>query len=378
LSANHPYQICCRCIMDTTDPDITFDDQGICCYCKIYEARIRQEVHRGPEGERRFREIVERMQQAGRGKPYDCLIGVSGGVDSTTAVWTLKKLGVRPLAVHLDNGWDSELAVDNIKKTLEKLEVDLYTYVLDWEEFRDLQLAFLKASVPNCEIPTDHAILALNFKVAMDQGIKYIANGANVSTEAFIPKAWAYEARDLRHLKAIHRRFGAVPLRSFPTLGMLGTLYAILVKEIRWITVLNYVDYQKSRAIKLLQEELGWRPYGGKHFESVYTRFYQGYILREKFGFDKRRAHLSNLVLAGEMTRDQALAEMEQEDYIGTALWSEDYAFVLKKFGLSQAQFDEIMALPVKTHYDFPSNRWAIEQMPRFTAFIKRIATGNR
>jgi N-acetyl sugar amidotransferase len=361
--------------MDTSDPDITFDDQGVCCYCKIYDERMKNEVFCGSEGEQRLKVIVDKMKEAGRGKPYDCLIGVSGGADSTTAVWTLKMMDLRVLAVHLDNGWDSELAVDNIKKTLEKLEVDLYTYVLDWDEFRDLQLAFLKASVPNCEIPTDHAIIALHFKVALDQGIKYIANGANVATEAFIPRAWSYESRDLRHLRAIHQRFGTVPLRSFPTLGMISALYTILVKGIRWITVLNYVDYKKPQAIKLLQEELGWRPYGGKHYESVYTRFYQGYILKKKFGFDKKRAHLANLVLSGNLSRDQALAEVEQEDYIGTALWSEDYEFVVKKFGLSQAQFEEIMALPVKTHYDFPSNRWAIERMPRLFDFFKKIAT---
>lgn len=362
--------------MDTSDPDITFDANGVCCYCKIYDKRVATEVFGGTEGEQKLAHIIEKIKHQGRGKDYDCLIGVSGGADSTTAVWTLVKMGLRPLAVHLDNGWNSELAVDNIKKTLEKLDVDLYTYVLDWDEFRDIQLAFLKASVPNCEIPTDHAIVALNFKVAIEQGIKFIVNGGNVATEAFVPDAWAYNARDLRHLKAIHQRFGTMPLRSFLTMGILGSLYAVFVKGIRWITILNYVEYRKAEAIKGLQEELGWRPYGGKHYESIYTRFYQGYILRKKFGFDKRRAHLANLVLSGEISRERALAEIEEEDYVGGSLWTEDREFVIKKLGLSEAQFEEIMALPVKTHYDYPTNRWALENMPKFFAVLKKIATG--
>jgi len=361
--------------MDTSDPDITFDEAGVCCYCRIYDTRMRNELFRGEEGRRRLASIVDRMKAAGKGRPYDCLIGVSGGVDSTMAAWNLKKLGLRPLALHLDNGWDSELAVDNIKKTLEKLEIDLYTHVLDWEEFRDIQLAFLNASVPNCEIPTDHAIVAINFRVALDQGIKYIVNGGNIATEAFVPNAWAYNARDLRHLNAIHERFGQVPLRTFPTMGVLGSLYAVFVKGIRWITVLNYVDYRKSEAIKLLQEELGWRSYGGKHYESVYTRFYQGFILKRKFGFDKRRAHLANLVLSGELTRDEALAEIARDDYENSRLCAEDREFVIKKFGLTEAAFEEIMSQPPKTHYDYPTHRIVFENMPRMFGLLKRIAT---
>lgn len=360
--------------MDTSDPDISFDSDGVCCYCKIYDHRIANEVLRGIEGQQRLARIAEKMKKAGEGKPYDCLIGVSGGTDSTTAVWLLVKLGLRPLAIHLDNGWDSELAVDNIKKTLEKLNVDLYTYVVDWDEFRDIQLAFLKASVPNCEIPSDHAIIILQFKVAIERRIKYIVNGSNVWTEAFIPKAWAYDARDLRHLKAIHNRFGKAPLNSLPTMGIFGSLYAVFVKGVRWIEVLNYVNYKKAEVVKLLQEEIGWRPYGAKHYESVYTRFFQGYILRKKFGFDKRRAHFANLVLSGEMTREQALAEIENENYIGTSLWAEDREFVIKKLGLTEAQFEYIMGLPVRTHYDYPTNSWLFERMPRLFPLLKKIA----
>jgi N-acetyl sugar amidotransferase len=361
--------------MDTTDPGITFDTAGECCYCRIYDERVRNEVFRGPEGEQRLAQIVEKIKDTGKGKAYDCLLGVSGGVDSTTVLLHLKRLGLRPLALHLDNGWNSELAVDNIKNTLAKLDIDLFTYVIDWDEFRDLQLSFLKASVPNAEIPTDHAIVAINFKVAMEHGIKFIINGGNVSTEAFVPVAWAYDARDQKHLNAIHKKFGTVPLISFPTMGIPEYLYAVLVKGIRWLSLLNYIQYQKSEAMNQLQKELGWRPYGGKHYESVYTRFYQGYILKEKFGFDKKRAHLANLVLSGDMSREQALAAVEEEDYIGTDIYFEDREFTIKKLALSESQFNEIMKLPVKTHYDYANNSWALERMPKALALFKRFVT---
>jgi N-acetyl sugar amidotransferase len=375
LNHNKKYQICVRCIMDTSDPGITFDENGICCYCKLYDQRITNEVFRGKAGEERIQTIVDKIKKDGEGKPYDCLIGVSGGVDSTYVVWNLKKYGLRPLALHLDNGWNSELAVDNIKNTLDALEIDLFTHVLDWEEFRDLQFSFLKASVPNAEIPTDHAIIAINFIVALKQGIKYIFNGSNVASEAFVPVAWAYDARDKRHLKAIHKQFGSTPLRTFPMMGIPGFAHAVFFKAIRWIALLNYVDYQKSEAVKVMERELGWRPYGGKHYESVYTRFYQGYILKQKFGFDKKRAHLANLVLSGDMTREQAMTEVQKEDYIGTDLYFKDREFTIKKLALTEAEFEEIMAVPVKTHYDYPNNSWALERMPKVFRAFKRFVT---
>jgi N-acetyl sugar amidotransferase len=375
LNTKRPYQICTRCIMDTSDPNITFDSNGECCYCKIYDQRVKNEIFHGPEGERWLEQIVEKIKNEGKGKPYDCLIGVSGGVDSTFVVWRLKQLGLRPLALHLDNGWNSELAVDNIKNTLVKLDIDLYTHVLDWDEFRDLQLAFLKASVPNAEIPTDHAITAVNFKVAMKHGIRYIINGANVSTEAFVPIAWAYDARDKRHLIAVHKRFGTVPLSTFPTMGIPGYLHAVMIRGIRWFTLLNYIDYKKSEAMKIIEKELGWRSYGGKHYESVYTRFYQGYILKHKFDFDKKRTHLANLVLSGDMLREKAMTAIEEEDYIGTEIYYQDREFAIKKFGLTEKKFEEIMTLPVKTHYDYPNNSLILERMPKVFAVFKRFVT---
>lgn len=372
---NRPYQICTRCIMDTTDPNITFDDAGECCYCKIYDARFKNEIYQGDDGGQRLQKIVEKIKNTGYKNEYDCLIGVSGGIDSTYAIYNLKEFGLRPLAIHLDNGWNSELAVDNIKKVLDKLNIDLYTYVLDWDEFKEIQLAFLKASVPNAEIPTDHAIVSLHFKVALEKGIKYIINGGNVATEAFVPVAWAYDSRDQKHLKAIQKRFCFKPLRKFPIMGITGYAYSVFIRGIRWISVLNYVDYKKEKAAKLLKKEFGWRPYGGKHYESVYTRFYQGYILKQKFGFDKKRAHLANLVLSGDIIREKALSEIEIEDYINTDLYYQDRQFVLKKLGLNEEQFEDIMKLPIKTHYDYPNNSWLLEKKPELFNMFKRFAT---
>lgn len=375
MNHKEPNKTCSRCIMDTSDPRISFDDNGVCCYCKLYDKRIENEVFRGIDGQERLYTIIDKIKREGKDKSYDCLIGVSGGVDSTYVIWYLKKLGLRPLALHVDNGWNSELAVDNIKNTLNRLGVDLVTHVLDWEAFRDLQLSFLKASVPNAEIPTDHIIDCINFKVAMEHGIKYLFNGGNIATEAFVPVAWAYDSRDLRHIKAIHKQFGTKSLRLLPSMSIQGYLYAIFIKGIRWITLLNYLEYKKSEAINILKDELGWRPYGGKHFESVYTRFYQGYILKHKFGFDKKRAHLANLVLSHDMSRSQALEEIAKEDYIGTQLYNEDREFVIKKLGLTKDQFEAIMNLPVKTHYDYPNNSWLLESMPRMYKIFKRLAT---
>lgn len=190
-----------------------------------------------------------------------------------------------------------------------------------------------------------------------------------------MPRAWAYDARDQRHLKGIHKKFGTLPLRSYPTMGIVTFAYAILIKGVRWFSLLNYINYQKSKAMKTLQDELNWRPYGGKHYESVYTRFYQGYILKHKFGFDKKRVHLSNLVLSGDMSREQALTAVQEEDYIGTDIYLQDREFTIKKLGLSNAQFEEIMSLPVKTHYDYPNNSLILERMTTVFKAFKRFVT---
>ncbi len=363
------YRVCTRCIMDTTDPEIRFDQDGVCNHCTGHLERIKAELHPGEEGHRELERIAEIIKREGRGKRYDCIIGVSGGVDSTTVAYHVKRLGLRPLAVHLDNGWDSELAVSNIEKTLNVLGVDLFTQVLDWEEFKNLQLSFLRASVPNAEIPTDHAIISLLYHSAAREGVRYIIHGGNVSSEGIMPVSWMHYNQDLRLLKAIHRRFGTGRLKSFPKMSLFHWSYYLLVRGFKYFPILNYLDYDKNQARQLLIDELAWRPYGAKHYESIYTRFFQSYFLPVKFNIDKRKAHFSSLICAGQMTREQALAEMEKEAY-PAEMMAEDKEYVLKKLGLSPQHFEEIMALPIRKHTDFPNNMFFYKNL----GFVKDLA----
>jgi N-acetyl sugar amidotransferase len=338
--------------MDTTDPEITFDAGGVCHHCHRYEARVRAHVRSGEEGHAHRRLLGEEIRAAGRGLPYDSVIGVSGGVDSTYVAYVAREMGLRPLAVHLDNGWDSELAVTNIARALKTLDIHLQTHVLDWGEFRDLQLAFLKASTPDAEIPTDHAIVTLMYDTARRLGVRYVLTGYNVRTESHMTDAWSQGYYDWRYIKAIHSRFGSVPLRTFPHMNLWA--YRRNLKAIRLVDVLNTVDYVKGEAIKLLESRLGWKYYGGKHYESIYTRFYQGYLLPRKFGFDKRRSHLSSLICAGETTRENALEELQAEPY-PVAQQLEDRVYVAKKLGLTEEAFEAILERPPKSFWDYPS-----------------------
>jgi N-acetyl sugar amidotransferase len=344
-------QTCVRCIMDTSDPGITFDAQGICHHCHAYDEAVRTRVKTTDIAARDA--LVAEIKRAGEGKPYDCIIGVSGGVDSTYVAYAAKKLlGLRPLAVHLDNGWDSELAVKNIQHVLEKLEIELYTEVLDWDEFRDLQLAFLRASTPDSEIPTDHAIVSVLYQQARRLGIKYILSGCNVRTESHLPLAWSRGHSDWRYISSLAKQFGTRPPKTFPHRNMFDLVWD--ARRLAWIDILNYLDFRKDTALRVLQDELGWQYYGGKHYESIYTRFYQGYILPKKFGFDKRRMHLSSLVCSGEITRDEALAELAKPPY-PEDLQASDREYVVKKLDISDEEFERIMRTPPKRFEDYPS-----------------------
>ncbi|HLT73997.1 MAG TPA: N-acetyl sugar amidotransferase [Ohtaekwangia sp.] len=353
-NSKQDYKVCSLSVMDTiADPDITFDDKGICNYYYEYQERAKNRLFNADPT--KLDEIISKIKRAGAGKDYDCLIGISGGVDSTYVAYLTKELGLRPLAVHFDNGWNSELAVKNIENILNKLGIDLFTYVIDWEEFKSLQLAFLRASTPDAEIPTDHAIFALLFKIASEHNIKYILNGNNFATESVMPRTWSYGHIDWKYVKEINNRFGDSGLSTYPKLTPLNFSYYTLVKRIRIVSILNYINYQKHDAMELLQTKLGWKYYGGKHYESIYTRFFQGYMLPVKFKIDKRKAHLSTLIFSGQMSREQALAELEKPIY-PEELFREDYEFVLKKLSLSESEFSKIMALPAKTFRDYPNS----------------------
>lgn len=357
------YQICKKCIMDTSDPDITFDKNGICCHCKLMEVKTKR--HNYPEHiqKERLKQIVNIIIKEGKNKKFDCIIGVSGGVDSTYVAFLVKKLGLRPLAVNLDNGWDTEISVSNIKNALKILDIELNKYILNWKEFRDLQVAFLKASTPDSEIPTDHAIYALLRKIAAKNNIKYIIDGVNYSSESIMPKSWSQGYYDWGYIKLIRKKFGNTRLKNFPHYTFWNLFYYKRIKCQKTISILNYVNYNKFEAKKILEKELGWKDYGGKHFESLYTRFFQAYILPVKFGFDKRRAHLSTLINSGQIIRDQALQEMKNELY-PEKLLKEHKELVVKKLGLTKEEFKRIMNLPPKKYKDYrPNTKFSVENL---------------
>jgi N-acetyl sugar amidotransferase len=342
--------------MDITDPHIEFDEDGVCNHCRRYEEQARQRLQREAEQQVTLQRLVEEIKARGRNKEYDCIIGVSGGIDSTYLAYQVKKLQLRPLAVHMDNGWDSELAVSNIENVLKKLGIDLYTYVLDWQEFKDLQIAFLKASVSDAEIPTDHAIWAALYHAADQRGISYILLGTNHATEGIFPRSWTYGILDWRYIKGVHDRFGKIRLKSYPHISLFKhRFFYPVIKRIQVVSILDYMPYNKREAAEILEQQLDWRPYGGKHYESIYTRFFQGYILPRKFNIDKRRAHLSTLIMSGQITRAEALEQIQHPPYAGY-MFEEDMEYVLKKFELTTGQFDKIMALPIKTYQDYPNS----------------------
>jgi N-acetyl sugar amidotransferase len=364
-SADPNYRVCSRCIMDTVaDRAITFNAAGECNHCQRYDELIEARTLKGEAARSALAALTARIKSAGPGREYDCLIGVSGGVDSTYVAFLVKKLGLRPLAVHFDNGWNSELAVGNIEKVLKKLGIDLYTYVVDWEEFRDLQLAFLKASTPDGEIPTDHAIFALLWKEAARRGIKFVISGMNFATESVSVPDWSYGHSDWRYVKAIHRRFGARPLRTYPHFSFFDLGWINLVRGVRTVSILNYAEYDKDAAMKILQEDLGWVYYGGKHYESVYTRFWQGYVLPRKFGVDKRFGHLSDLVRSGQLSRARALEDIKAPPY-PPDLQEQDLEYVIKKLGLTAAQFEQFMALPPRSFRDYPNSFNTVARLKR-------------
>ena len=334
--------------MDTSDPDIIFDENGYCNHCTT--ALIVEKMCVPLNKEKALQSLVKRLKENGNNKKYDCVIGVSGGVDSTYVANIVKNLGLRPLAVHLDNGWDAELAVSNIQKVLNNLDIELYTHVLDWEEFKKLQVAFLKASTPDSEIPTDHAIFAVLRDMAAKEGVPIIS-GTNHSSESILPKSWSQGYSDWAYIKKVFQLYGNGRLKNFPHTSLLKKFYYDRIKRQKAYSILDFIDYDKEKAKLFLINELGWRDYGGKHHESIYTRFFQSYILPTKFGFDKRMAHLSSLIIAGQITREEALKQMKQSLYPEDEL-REHLIYVPKKLGLTTQEFDTIMKAPPRFYDD--------------------------
>jgi N-acetyl sugar amidotransferase len=369
------YQQCSFSVMDTiADPNVSFDENGISNYYYEYLEAEKKHTLKGEAATQKIQEWVEVLKKAGAGKPYDCMLGVSGGVDSTYLALCAKRLGLRVLCVHFDNGWNSELAVQNIENIVSKCGFDLYTYVINWPEFKDIQLAYFKANVIDIEAVTDVAIFACLDKICAEHKLKYILDGRNVWTEETLPKAWIN--KDSGNLRNIHQAFGIIPLKSYPLQSRRQRLAQQLKKSYTSVPLLNYMVYDKAKAKQDIIQELGWRDYGGKHYESVFTRFYQGYILPEKFKVDKRKAHLSNLIFAGQMTKAEATAELQKPIYPPEQL-AEDKPFVLKKLGFTEAEFDAYLAAPAVPHSHYGSTKALTEEYPILKLFrpIKDLLT---
>lgn len=349
------YQICTRCVMDTSDPQITFNSNGECNHCTEFIDKRINYKYQGAESDRQFHSLIQEMKHAGKGKKYDCIMGLSGGIDSSYAAWIGSQHGLRILGVHLDNGWNSEEAVQNIRNIAQKLGIDYESFVLDWKEFKDLQLAFLKASVPEAETPTDIAIPAALHKIAAKYGVKHIVSGGNFATEGILPKTWHYDAKDLKYLKHIQKTFGTMRLKKFPFFGFQTEMYYKLVKGIKMVYLLNYVDYAKEEAIELLKEKLEWRYYGGKHYESKYTGFIQSYYLPTKFNIDYRRATLASQICTKTIARDAALSELEKPSFSPEQVELEK-KYIAKKLSVPLDEFNAILAREPKWYDAYPNS----------------------
>lgn len=350
-----PYQICTNCIMDTSDSNIPFDANGRCDYCNNYFTNILPNWHTDERGEREIMAQVERIKRDGQGKTHDCIIGISGGVDSSYVTYLAKaKFGLRPLLFHVDAGWNSQQAVNNIEKLVDGLGLDLHTEVINWEEMKDLQLAFFKAQVPHLDTPQDHAFFAGLYNFAAKNGVKYILTGANYSTECVRePLEWHYHASDLRQLKDIHAKFGTRPLKTFPMADIFTyKLYYRFVKGVRVVKPLNYVPFYKEQAMQELVDKFGWQKYAHKHYESRFTRFYEGYWLPKKFGYDKRRAHFSSLILTGQLSRDEALERIAKPAYDPETV-AQDFEYIATKLDLTVAELQQLMDGPNKSYRDY-------------------------
>lgn len=369
ITANHgrPFQRCTLSVMDTiADPNINFDEKGICNYYKEYQKAENQYVFKETAGKEKLAQAMQKIKSAGTQKQYNCILGLSGGVDSTYLCLLAKEQGLRPLVVHCDNGWNSELAQHNIEQTVKRLGFDLYTYVINWKEFRELQLSYLKASVVDIEVLTDHAFMAVLYEQAKRWKIKYVLAGMNIVTEQVLPSYWIYNKEDTVNIKDIQKKYGRIPLKqikTFPFLGYATRRYCKDVLKMEVITPLNLMDYVYDEVKERIKTELDWRDYGGKHYESVWTRFYQGYILPTKFHIDKRKAHLSNLIFSGQLTREKALEILKQSPYPAQLL-EEDMAFVIKKLGLSKSEFATIMQLNRREHSEFEINKGFYQSYP--------------
>lgn len=357
------YQICNRCVMDTTDPDIVFDEQGNCNHCKHYLEELSHYTYREGVSEQQFESLIQTIKQRGKGKKYDCLVGISGGVDSAYTAYLCKKHGLRALLFHVDNGWNTPISEKNVHNLVERLGFDYEVDVLNWDEFREIQLAFLRSSIVDLEIPTDIALLASAYNIARKHDIPTILSGGNFSAEGILPLQWGYHVKsDMKLYKYIVKKYSSVPLKKTPTVGFWGHFYHKFIKGIKTYYPLNYYPYDKDKARSFLIDNYGFENYGGKHHESKITAFWQSYAMPVKYKMDYRRATYSSQICNGQLTREEAIEKLKELPYNPASI-EQDKNYIANKYGITLEELEQHLAAPPKTYVDFPNEKGFIDLM---------------
>jgi N-acetyl sugar amidotransferase len=370
--ADRVHQICTYCIMDTSDPEITFDASGRCNHCRDFDRLLGTSWFPNEEGSRRLEAMIERVKAEGRGKLYDCVLGLSGGVDSSYLALKAQEWGLRPLVVHVDGGWNSELAVQNIERIVKHCGYELHTLVVNWEDVRELQLSYLRAAVANQDVPQDHAFFAGLYHFATENNLRYVLNGGNVATEGIFPNAWHGSAMDAKNLRAIHKVHGAQPLTDYPLISFRQYYFWYpIVKRMTPLRPLNLMPYSKEQAVAEL-EQIGWRAYPRKHGESLFTKFFQNYYLPTKFGYDKRRPHLSSLIASGGVTRERAIELLNEPLYRDDEL-RRDRQYICRKLRISDSEFHDLMGRPIHHYTDFDNWNRQYGRMKAAQGLVGRI-----
>ena len=373
-----PYKICTKCVMDTTDPEIYFNEQGVCNHCLDFKRSIKTSWFPNEEGERRLKIIIQSIKAGGKGKKYDCVIGLSGGVDSSYLALKVKEFGLRALAIHVDAGWNSETAVKNIESIVKYCNFDLHTHIVNWEDMKQLQLAYLRSGVANQDVPQDHIFFAKLYNFALRNNITYVLTGSNIASESVFPKKWMYNSMDARNLRAIYKKFGQGKLKGYKTISFFKYyFYYLLIRRMIVVKLLNYLPYNKEEAITELKEKVGWRSYGNKHCESIFTRFFQNYFLLERFNYDKRKPHFSSLILSGQMSREDALKKLQEPLYDERQL-QQDKAYVAKKLGISPEELEKLMHIKIRDYSEFSSNQKIYGYMKKFQSLIETYFKVNK
>ena len=351
------YKICKNCVMDTSDSKISFNDKGVCDHCQTFYKKILPNWDTSEKGEAKLIKLLDQIKKEGKNKDFDCIMGMSGGIDSSYLLYVMKeKYNLRPLVFHVDAGWNSQIAVNNIERLIDGLDLDLYTDVIDWEEIKDLQLSFFKSGVSHIDTPQDHAFFATMYKFASKHKIKYILTGANYSTECIRnPLEWMYFQSDSIQLKDIHKNFGKKPLKDYPITNILWhKIYLPYIKGIKLVKPLDYIPYHKDEAMQLLVDKFGYQKYPQKHFESRFTRFYESYWLPKRFGYDTRKVQYSSLILTNQMTRDEALSKLGSLPYDESTI-KNDFEYIANKLSISIDELQHYMDMPKKTYRDYKS-----------------------